>query len=73
MRPTGAGPISFRVTLDGKAPGDAHGGDIAADGNGVLDEGRLWQLIRVPGAAHERTVEITFGEPGAALYSFTFG
>jgi thiol-disulfide isomerase/thioredoxin len=72
MRPTG-GPIPFTVTLDGVAPGAAHGGDIDADGKGVLTEGRLWQLIRVPGDVHERTVEITFAEAGAAAYSFTFG
>ncbi len=66
-------PIPFRVTLDGAAPGDAHGGDIDADGNGILDDGRIWQLIRVQDGVRERTVEITFDEPGAEGYSFTFG
>ena len=73
MRPGNGGSIPFRVTLDGAAPGDAHGSDIDADGNGVLDEGRLWQLIRVPRDVRERTIEITFAERGAAAYSFTFG
>jgi thiol-disulfide isomerase/thioredoxin len=73
MRPAGGAAIPFRVTLDGVAPGAAHGGDIDADGNGVLDEGRLWQLIRVPGEVRERTVEITFAGAGAEAYSFTFG
>ncbi len=67
------GPIPFRVTLDGAAPGEAHGSDIDADGNGTLDDGRIWQLIRVQDEVRERTVEITFEQPGAQGYSFTFG
>jgi thiol-disulfide isomerase/thioredoxin len=73
MRPVGGDAIPFRVTLDGMPPGPSHGGDIDADGNGLLDEGRLWQLIRVAGDVGERTVEITFDAPGAAAYCFTFG
>ncbi|MEV4311810.1 redoxin family protein [Actinocrispum sp. NPDC049592] len=67
------GPIPFRVTLDGQAPGAAHGGDVDAAGNGVLNEGRLYQLIRSPGQVSDRTVEITFDKPGAEAYAFTFG
>jgi thiol-disulfide isomerase/thioredoxin len=73
MSPGARGPILFRVTLDGEAPGDAHGGDIDAQGNGVLDDGRIYQLIRIPGDVRERTVQVTFLEPGAEGYSFTFG
>lgn len=67
------GPILFRVTLDGEAPGDAHGADVDAEGNGILDDGRVWQLIRVPGEVRDRTIEVTFAEPGAQGYCFTFG
>jgi thiol-disulfide isomerase/thioredoxin len=66
-------PIPFRVALDGEAPGDAHGVDTDADGNGELREGRMYQLIRQPGAIRDRTLELTFLEPGAEAYSFTFG
>jgi thiol-disulfide isomerase/thioredoxin len=66
-------PIPFRVRLDGEAPGDAHGLDVDADGNGELREGRMYQLIRQPGAIGDRTLELTFLEPGAEAYSFTFG
>jgi hypothetical protein len=66
-------PIPFRVRLDGEAPGDAHGLDVDADGNGELREGRMYQLIRQPGAIGDRTLELTFLEPGAEPYSFTFG
>ena len=42
-------------------------------GNGVLRDGRRYQLVREHDAVRERTVEITFLEPGAAAYAFTFG
>ncbi len=32
----------FRVLLDGQGPGDAHGLDVDAKGNGVIDEPRLY-------------------------------
>jgi thiol-disulfide isomerase/thioredoxin len=66
-------PIPFRVLVDGEAPGRSRGVDVDADGNGVLDDGRLYQLVREQDAVRERTVEITFLEPGAEAYSFTFG
>src|SRR5436190_20743229 len=66
-------PIPFRVLLDGEAPGPSHGVDVDDDGNGVLREGRMYQLVRVHDAVRERTLEITFREPGAEAYSFTFG
>ncbi|WP_433126142.1 redoxin domain-containing protein [Micromonospora sp. CA-240977] len=70
----GAGhSIPFRVLLDGAAPGPSHGVDVDEDGNGVLQDGRLYQLVRQDGAVRERTLEITFGEPGAEAYAFTFG
>jgi hypothetical protein len=39
----------------------------------VLREGRLYQLVRAHDTVRERTLEITFDEPGAEAYSFTFG
>ena len=39
-------PIPFRVLLDGEAPGPSHGVDVDEDGNGVLRDGRLYQLVR---------------------------
>jgi thiol-disulfide isomerase/thioredoxin len=71
---SGAGePIPFRVLLDGEAPGASHGVDIDEEGNGLLEEGRMYQLVRQHDTVRERTVEITFLEPGAEAYSFTFG
>jgi thiol-disulfide isomerase/thioredoxin len=66
-------PIPFRVRLDGEAPGPSHGVDVDEDGNGLLREGRLYQLVREHGTVRERTLEITFLEPGAEAYVFTFG
>ncbi len=71
---SGAGePIPFRVLLDGEAPGPSAGVDVDEDGNGLLREGRLYQLLRERDAVRERTLQITFLEPGAEAYSFTFG
>jgi Thioredoxin like C-terminal domain/Redoxin len=66
-------PIAFRVLLDGEAPGAAHGGDIDEVGRGSLADGRLYQLIREPGEIKGRTLEITFFEPHAEAFVFTFG
>jgi thiol-disulfide isomerase/thioredoxin len=73
MASGGREPIPFRLLLDGEAPGPSHGLDVDEDGNGVLREGRLYQLVREHDAVRERTLEITFLEPGAEAYSFTFG
>jgi thiol-disulfide isomerase/thioredoxin len=67
------GPMPFRLLLDGAAPGAAHGEDVDENGNGVLQDGRLYQLARARDAVRERTLEITFVEPGAEAYVFTFG
>ena len=66
-------PVAFRVLMDGEAPGPSHGGDVDEDGNGLLREGRLYQLVRQAGEVRERTLEITFGDPGTEAYVFTFG
>jgi thiol-disulfide isomerase/thioredoxin len=73
MSPGAREPIPFRVTLDGEPPGASRGVDIDTDGNGLLRTGRMYQLVRQHDGVRERTVEITFSEPGAEAYSFTFG
>jgi thiol-disulfide isomerase/thioredoxin len=73
LGPATDGPLPFRVLLDGRSPGPSHGIDVDEDGNGVLREGRLYQLARAHDAVRERTLEITFHEPGAQAYAFTFG
>jgi hypothetical protein len=61
------------VRLDGEAPGRSHGVDVDSDGNGLLEEGRLYQLLREHDTVRERTLEIVFAEPGVEAYVFTFG
>jgi thiol-disulfide isomerase/thioredoxin len=73
LSPGAQQPIPFRVLLDGQAPGPSHGVDVDEDGHGVLQDGRLYQLVRGHDAVRERTLQITFLEPGAEAYSFTFG
>jgi thiol-disulfide isomerase/thioredoxin len=73
LSPGPRGPIPFRLFLDGEAPRPSHGVDVDEDGNGVLREGRLYQLVRQHDGVRERTLEITFLEPGAEAYAFTFG
>jgi thiol-disulfide isomerase/thioredoxin len=73
LSPGARGPIPFRVRLDGEAPGPSHGVDVDADGNGVLRDGRMYQLARQHDAVRDRTLEITFLQPGAKAYAFTFG
>lgn len=69
----GPGPIPFRVLVDGAPPGRSHGVDVDADGQGLLDDGRLYQLLREDSTVRERTLEVTFAAAGAEAYAFTFG
>jgi hypothetical protein len=69
----GGEPVPFVVTLDGLPPGDDHGVDLNDAGTGVVDQPRMYQLIRRRGRSRPRTFRITFGEPGLRAYVFTFG
>ena len=72
LKPPASGPARFSVTLDGGPPGDAHGLDVDASGEGTVSEPRMYQLVRQPGGAG-RTFEITFRDAGVSAYVFTFG
>ena len=65
--------VPFRVTLDGRAVGDAAGADVDADGRGVLTDQNTYQLIRQGDPVADRVVEIEFLEAGVEAYCFTFG
>ena len=69
----GREPIPFRVLLDGEPPGLSHGVDVDEAGKGLLDCSRLYQLVRANETVRQRTLNVTFVEPGAEAYSFTFG
>jgi thiol-disulfide isomerase/thioredoxin len=70
---TPGGKVRIKVTLDGRAPGADHGADIDADGNGVVDATRLYQLVRQAGRVKQRRFEVRFLDKGAQTFAFTFG
>ena len=65
--------IRFRVTIDGKPPGENHGVDINNDGEGTVTSNRLYQLIRQKGAIADHTFTIEFLDTGVQAFAFTFG
>ena len=70
---TRAESVRFRVLIDGHAPGLAHGVDLDEQGNGVVAEPRMYQLIRQPGPVADHEFEIQFLDPGVEVFVFTFG
>ena len=73
MTPADGGDARFTVLLDGGPPGDDHGVDVAASGEGTVSEPRMYQLVRQSGPVRQRTLEIRFRDPGVRAYVFTFG
>jgi thiol-disulfide isomerase/thioredoxin len=74
LGPTSDGkPVRFRATIDGQAPGDNHGVDTDAQGNGIVTDHRLYQLVRQKGAVADHVFAIEFEDPGVEAFSFTFG
>jgi thiol-disulfide isomerase/thioredoxin len=74
LAPTKDGkPVRFKVTLDRSAPGVNFGVDSAPDGSGVVQEPRLYQLIRQKGLIRDQVFEIEFLDPGVQAFDFTFG
>ena len=65
--------VRFRVLLDGRPPGAAHGTDTDAQGNGTAGEPQLYHLVRQPRPIVDRQVEIEFFDAGAEAYAVTFG
>jgi thiol-disulfide isomerase/thioredoxin len=66
-------PVRFRISLDGQAPGPAHGLDADEDGTGTVREQRLYQLVRQPKPIVGRTFAIDFLDAGVEAFAFTFG
>jgi thiol-disulfide isomerase/thioredoxin len=65
--------VRFRVLIDGQPPGAAHGVDVDEQGDGVVTEQRLYQLIRQPTPIADRQFEIEFFGSGVEAFAFTFG
>ena len=74
MGPTAPGTsVRFRVLIDGRPPGSAHGIDVDSQGDGTVTEQRLYQLIRQPKPIADRQFQIEFLGPGVEAFAFTFG
>jgi hypothetical protein len=67
------GSARYLVLFDGEPPNGNRGIDVDQRGNGTIADARLYQLIRQSGPIEDRTFEITFLDPGAQAYVFTFG
>jgi thiol-disulfide isomerase/thioredoxin len=65
--------VPFRVLIDGRPPGPAHGLDVDDQGHGAVTEQRTYHLIRQPGSIADRTFEIEFIAPGVEAFDITFG
>ncbi len=65
--------VRFRVLIDGRPPGAAHGTDADEQGYGTVTEQRLYQLIRQPAPVADRQFEIEFLDAGVEAFAFTFG
>jgi thiol-disulfide isomerase/thioredoxin len=72
-RSPGSPAIRYRVTIDGAPPGVDGGVDVDAEGSGVLEEDRMYQLVRQRDPTRSREFEITFLDAGVRAYVFTFG
>ena len=74
MGPAAPGtPVRFRVLIDDHPPGNAHGVDVDDEGNGMVVEPRMYQLIRQRTPIIDRQFEIQFLDSGVEGFSFTFG
>jgi len=65
--------VRFRVLIDGRPPGVAHGIDVDDQGNGAVSEQRMYQLIRQPNPIVDHTIDIEFLDSGVEAFVFTFG
>jgi cytochrome c biogenesis protein CcdA/thiol-disulfide isomerase/thioredoxin len=65
--------IRYRVTIDGHALGSDHGVDTNANGDGIITDKRLYQLVRQTGSITDHDFEIQFFDSGVEAFAFTFG
>jgi len=61
------------MLLDGEAPGPSHGVTSTRTATVCSGTAASTSFVREHDTVRERTLEITFLEPGAEAYVFTFG
>ena len=69
----GSTPVAFRVSIDRERLHDASGSDVDDGGAGLLNEPRMYQLVRQRGPIDDRLFTIEFLDRGAEAFAFTFG
>jgi thiol-disulfide isomerase/thioredoxin len=65
-------PIRIKVLKDGKALGSDAGSDVGADGYVTVKDARLYRLIEGSGYGRH-SIKLIIENPGAMLFTFTFG
>jgi hypothetical protein len=63
--------LSGPALAQGQTPRSARSN--SGRGNGMVDDQRLYQLIRHPKPIVDRQLEIEFLDPGIEAFAFTFG
>ena len=63
--------VGSRSNVFGRVDGGSF--KINTQGNGVVTDHRLYQLVRQQGSIQDRTFVIEFQEAGVQAFSFTFG
>jgi thiol-disulfide isomerase/thioredoxin len=69
----GAVPSQAIIRLDGQTVSKDKAGKDVVNGNLLINEPRMYELINLGSKGEEHTVEIEFLTPGVAAYAFTFG
>ncbi len=69
----GTAPVQAVVRLDGQPVPPGKGGVDLLNGNLLITQPRMYELINLGVTGEEHTVEIEFLTPGVAVYAFTFG
>jgi thiol-disulfide isomerase/thioredoxin len=65
--------VRFRVLIDGEPPSAIQGVDVDGQGNGIVTQQRMYQLIRQTQPITDRQFEIEFLDAGVEAFAFTFG
>jgi hypothetical protein len=65
--------VSFQVRIDGRPPGADHGLDVDENGDGIVTDPRLYQLVRQSSPIVDRRFDIEFLDAGVEAFVFTFG
>lgn len=65
-------PVGIQVYLDGSLIVDTFAGKDVKSGKAIINDSRLYHLLSLP-VNGEHTLRIIFDNPGAHIYTFTFG